>query len=139
MVVIEIATGDWYFARNKAATTLGGSNTNARDGIIRSSGNDWIRDSFTNYNVNGIDYIDILKSSPGNRLIFAQSAFDWKIQAVSSYENIAVKFHEGIVLDPFTTNTTGSVNAENGKLIVSGSGADQHIYCYLNGAWSQLD
>ena len=27
----------------------------------------------------------------------------------------------------------------NGMVIVSGSGVDQHIYCYLNSTWKQLD
>lgn len=138
-LIIEIASGFWYFARNQAATSIGGSNTNARDGIIRSSTNDWLRDSFTNYTIISTDYSDVLKTSSGQRLFVAQSAFDWKIEAVTSYEHIATKFHEGIVLDPMTTNTTGSIAAENGKLIVSGSGANQHIYCYLNGSWTQLD
>ncbi len=35
-------------------------------------------------------------------------------------------------------NTTPS-SPTNGMLIVSGSGADQHIYCYLNNTWKQLD
>jgi len=35
-------------------------------------------------------------------------------------------------------NTTPSTPTD-GMLIVSGSGADQHIYCYLNSTWKQLD
>jgi hypothetical protein len=34
-----------------------------------------------------------------------------------------------------TTTPTGT----SGMLIVSGSGATEHIYCYLDGIWKQLD
>jgi hypothetical protein len=37
-----------------------------------------------------------------------------------------------------TPRTTTPPTASAGMLIVSGSGANQHIYCYLNG-WTQLD
>jgi len=40
-----------------------------------------------------------------------------------------------LVLAPRTTTPTPSA----GMLIVSGSGANQHIYCYLNSTWKQLD
>lgn len=35
-------------------------------------------------------------------------------------------------------STTPNIPA-NGMVIVSGSGVDQHIYCYLNSTWKQLD
>jgi hypothetical protein len=40
-----------------------------------------------------------------------------------------------LVLAPRTTTPTPSA----GMVIVSGSGVDQHIYCYLNSTWKQLD
>tara|TARA_R110000868_G_scaffold119343_7_gene316169 strand:- start:2186 stop:4924 length:2739 start_codon:yes stop_codon:yes gene_type:complete len=40
-----------------------------------------------------------------------------------------------LVLAPRTTTPTPST----GMVIVSGSGVDQHIYCYLNSTWKQLD
>lgn len=38
-----------------------------------------------------------------------------------------------------TPRLTTPASPTNGMLIVSGSGADQHIYCYLNSVWKQLD
>jgi len=38
-----------------------------------------------------------------------------------------------------TPRSTTPGSPTNGMTIVSGSGADQHIYCYLNSAWKQLD
>ena len=38
-----------------------------------------------------------------------------------------------------TPRNTTPASPTNGMLIVSGSGADQHIYCYLNSTWKQLD
>lgn len=38
-----------------------------------------------------------------------------------------------------TPRSTTPASPANGMTIVSGSGADQHIYCYLNNAWKQLD
>ena len=40
-----------------------------------------------------------------------------------------------LVLAPRTTTPTPAP----GMIIVSGSGADEHIYCYLNSTWKQLD
>lgn len=40
-----------------------------------------------------------------------------------------------LVLTPRTTTPAPSP----GMVIVSGSGADQHLYCYLNSTWKQLD
>jgi hypothetical protein len=38
-----------------------------------------------------------------------------------------------------TPRSTTPGSPTNGMTIVSGSGADQHIYCYLNSTWKQLD
>ena len=41
-----------------------------------------------------------------------------------------------LVLNP---RTTTPASPTNGMVMVSGSGADQHMYCYLNSTWKQLD
>jgi hypothetical protein len=38
-----------------------------------------------------------------------------------------------------TPRSTTPGSPTNGMIIVSGSGVDQHIYCYLNSTWKQLD
>ena len=48
----------------------------------------------------------------------------------------SVNINNILTLAPRTT-TPGSPT--NGMVMVSGSGADQHIYCYLNSTWKQLD
>ena len=40
-----------------------------------------------------------------------------------------------LVIAPRNTTPTPAA----GMVIVSGSGADEHIYCYLNSTWKQLD
>ena len=48
----------------------------------------------------------------------------------------STRINDILILEPRST-TPGSPT--NGMVIVSGSGADQHIYCYLNSTWKQLD
>jgi hypothetical protein len=48
----------------------------------------------------------------------------------------STRINDILILEPRST-TPGSPT--NGMLIVSGSGANQHIYCYLNSTWKQLD
>jgi hypothetical protein len=38
-----------------------------------------------------------------------------------------------------TPRSTTPGSPTNGMIIISGSGVDQHIYCYLNSTWKQLD
>jgi hypothetical protein len=48
----------------------------------------------------------------------------------------STRINDILLLEPRST-TPGSPT--NGMVIISGSGADQHIYCYLNSTWKQLD
>ena len=48
----------------------------------------------------------------------------------------STRINDILILQPRTTTPSTSIN---GMVIVSGSGADQHIYCYLNNIWKQLD
>jgi len=48
----------------------------------------------------------------------------------------STRINDILILEPRTT-TPGTPT--NGMVIVSGSGANQHIYCYLNSIWKQLD
>lgn len=59
------------------------------------------------------------------------------IYAVGSTVEItgSLMLNDILVLAPRTTTPTPSP----GMVIVSGSGVDQHIYCYLNSTWKQLD
>jgi hypothetical protein len=47
----------------------------------------------------------------------------------------SVSLNSVLTLTPRTTTPTPTA----GMLIVSGSGANQHIYCYLNNSWKQLN
>lgn len=47
----------------------------------------------------------------------------------------SVSLNSVLTLTPRTTTPTPTA----GMLIVSGSGANQHIYCYLNSTWKQLN
>jgi hypothetical protein len=47
----------------------------------------------------------------------------------------SVSISDILTLTPRTTTPTPST----GMIIISGSGVDQHIYCYLNSTWKQLD
>lgn len=48
----------------------------------------------------------------------------------------STRINDILILEPRST-TPGTPT--NGMTIVSGSGANQHIYCYLNSTWKQLD
>ena len=48
----------------------------------------------------------------------------------------SITINDILVLTPRST-TPGTPT--NGMVIISGSGVDQHIYCYLNSTWKQLD
>jgi hypothetical protein len=48
----------------------------------------------------------------------------------------STRINDILILQPRTT-TPGTPT--NGMVIVSGSGADQHIYCYLNNTWQRLN
>jgi len=47
----------------------------------------------------------------------------------------SVSISDVLTLTPRTTTPTPAT----GMIIISGSGANQHIYCYLNSTWKQLD
>ena len=48
----------------------------------------------------------------------------------------SIYLNDILVLNPRTTTPD---TPTNGMIIVSGSGVDQHMYCYLNDTWKQLD
>jgi hypothetical protein len=52
------------------------------------------------------------------------------------FANKTVTIDQVLVITPTPTTTITPVN---GMIAVYGVGAAQHIYCYLNGAWKQLD
>ena len=136
IVVIEIATSWLYF-------TMGGTKSqgqvgeyiNAPDAEIHSDQDDWIRPAFSTYTINSVSYSNTMKTTSGNRILFAQSKQDWKVQAISSYDTFTPQFYGGLLIPPDSSNA----RAAEGVIKVSGSGADRHIYCYLNGSWKQLD
>ena len=137
IVVIE-STGTTYLTQN--ATTLAGGGPpyiNAPDARIAADSDDWIYPAFATQTVGtgSVSYSDTFKVTAGNRVFFAQSANDWKIQSVSSYDTFTPQFYNGIQIGVGSGNTT----ADDGVIKVSGSGVNQHVYCYLNGTWKQLD
>lgn len=135
-VVIEVAAVWIYFTIGGTKSQgQAGSYINAQDAEIWSDGDDWIFPAFKNYTINSTNYGSTMKATLGNRVFFAQSKKDWKIQAISSYDTFTPKFNSGLMISPNSANT----DATDGVLKVSGSGANQHIYCYLNGSWKQLD
>ncbi len=52
------------------------------------------------------------------------------------FANKIVTINQVLVLTPVTSLPTSPVD---GMITVQGIGAAQHIYCYINGAWKQLD
>lgn len=48
----------------------------------------------------------------------------------------STRINDILILEPRSTTPD---TPTNGMVIVSGSGVDQHIYCYLNSTWKQLD
>jgi hypothetical protein len=132
-VVIESA-GTNYISRN--ATPISSPSPNARDSRIASDTDDWIFPAFQTYTIGTSSYSNTFKLNTGNRVFLAQSTNDWKIQTVSSYDTLSPQFPRGLIVGPQLSNPTSPAA---GQIIVSGSGADEHIYCYLNSAWKQLD
>jgi hypothetical protein len=135
-VVIEVATSAIYFKRGPNAAQ---SPLNAPDSKISVDTDDWIYPAFISQLVPdplGVSYPQVFKATNGNRIFFAQSVIDWKIQTVSSYDTITPKFPIGLIVGPQLSDPTSPAA---GQIIVSGSGVNQHAYCYLNGAWQQLD
>jgi hypothetical protein len=135
-VVIEVATSAIYFKRGPNAAQ---SPLNAPDSKISVDTDDWISPAFISQLVPdslGVSYPQVFKATSGNRIFFAQSVTDWKIQTVSSYDTITPKFPIGLIVGPQLSDPTSPAA---GQIIVSGSGVNQHAYCYLNGAWKQLD
>jgi len=135
-VVIEVATSAIYFKRGPNGTQ---SPANAPDSKISADTDDWIYPAFISQLVPdpaGVSYPQVFKATSGNRIFFAQSVTDWKIQTVSSYDTITPKFPIGLIVGPQLSDPTSPAA---GQIIVSGSGVNQHAYCYLNGAWQQLD
>jgi len=135
-IVIEsaVTTQPLYLAKD--STDLGSTGAgNAPDSRISVDTDDWIRPAFTTYTVSGSSYTNVFKVNTGNRVFLAQSALDWKIQTVSSYDTFTPQFYSGIQIPLSSATTSGST----GRLKVSASAGFEHIYCYLNGVWTQLD
>lgn len=57
----------------------------------------------------------------------------------SGYLNLSASVIEINDILKLTPRSTTPGSPTNGMTIISGSGADQHIYCYLNSTWKQLD
>jgi hypothetical protein len=132
-VVVEVASSETYFSLYAAS---GATPANPVDGMINANSNDWIYPAFDSYTIGPTTYPSTMRATLGNRIFFAQSVLDWKIQTVSSYSSISPQFPIGIILPTISTLPAAP---ELGHIIVSGSGADKHVYCYLNGTWKQLD
>jgi hypothetical protein len=134
-IVIESA-GTNYISRN--ATPIFFPSPNALDSRISSDTDDWIFPAFQTYTIGTSSYSNTFKVNTGNRVFLAQSTNDWKIQTVSSYDTLSPQFPLGLVIR--NEALYGAPNPfSSGHIKVSGSGADEHIYCYLNSAWKQLD
>jgi len=95
---------------------------------------------FKEYTINGVTYPNTMLVTQGTRIVLAQSTFDWKIVALSRIDTGPITV-ASITLPPVhPTEITGSIiSTAAGTFVVSGSGANQHAYCYLNGSWKQLD
>ena len=123
-VILEVAA-DNYIAFNKVVPI------DPTDQEIHADTDDWIYKSFNkSVTLSGTAYTDLLKLTAGQRVFICQSQFDWKISAVSSYDNITPFFKDGLSTESDvditgSLNTTGDLNASGLYVTASGQSVIQ--------------
>jgi len=117
------------------------------DSELRCESDDILFNGFHPRTVNGTSYANTLKINSGTRVFLAQSAFDWKIQSITSYKTVPVKFASGsetvgtavindiLLLQPRTTTPTSPTE---GMIIASGSAGSTVLYYYNGTTWNSL-
>ena len=127
-LLLTRGNGDSSIQLNTGDTTLGSS------GSLTYFGSQFLKiDSNTGIKLSTTNKERITISNDGGIIINSgsQATAPTVLQVTGS-----VSISDILTLTPRST-TPGSPT--NGMTIISGSGADQHIYCYLNSTWKQLD